>query len=306
MTFSAQVQVPVVAREQWERKPTLSSHNLAECELFQDNALADLLDNMPRENLFALHMGHDPLRRSENRLAIHDGLSGRELLHAVKHGRLWLNATRIHEFAHRHNALVHDLYRQLAAQISGFDPRVTTVTVLISSPKALVYYHVDGPANLLWHIRGDKRIWIYPPEERLIPRKSLEDIFAGAAHEYIPYAQEFDEVATSYDLRPGMLASWQPNSPHRVTNGDSFNVSLSTEHFTPSHRKKARVYKANRIFRLTLGLRTLSTRPEGIGAFVKHVASSVAARAGVGQTSAKRHVPALRIIPDAPDGVGPL
>ena len=66
-------------------------------------------------------------------------------------------------------------------------PLASRGTLLISSPRALVYYHADGPASALWHIRGRKRIWIYPAlDGRYIQRELLEDIFAGVRHEYLP------------------------------------------------------------------------------------------------------------------------
>src|SRR5260221_14745930 len=81
MGFSPELEIPKVARDGWERGPTLSRHNLAESPLFSDGAIIDLLDRTPKENLFALHMGDDPERHDENRLAVHDGLSGEALLH---------------------------------------------------------------------------------------------------------------------------------------------------------------------------------------------------------------------------------
>jgi len=308
MAFQPEVHLPPASRDKWERGPSLSQHNLAESPLFQEDALIELLDRVPKENLFALHMGHDPERNSENRLALHDGLSGKDLFRAVQNGRLWLNVTRIDLCADRYRDLAHEIYGKLMAQLPGWSAQITTVTLLVSSPNALVYYHVDGPASLLWHIRGQKRIWIYPIEERLIRQTDLEDIFAGVAHEYIPYRNDFDAGAQCFELTPGTLASWPPNSPHRVTNGDSLNVSLSTEHFTPAHRRKARVYRANRMLRQTLGLNNLGTDAGGVRALAKQAVLVAATRAGIGlpATQSKRHVPAFRVEPDAPGGVVPL
>jgi hypothetical protein len=306
MSFRAEVEIPSAAREEWELGPTISRHNLVECPLFDDAAIIELLDRTPKENLFALHMGEDPELHHENRLAVHDGLSGEMLFRAVQRGRLWLNVTRIDLFAHQYNELVTVLYDQLGQQIPNFNPKVTTITLLVSSPSALVYYHVDGPASLLWHIRGDKHLWVYPLREPFIAQTDLEDIFAGAAHEYLPYKRDFDSAAVHYPLTPGTLASWAPNSPHRVSNGSSFCVSLSTEHFTPEHRRKARVYNANRLLRRTLGLQRLSTRASGALSLAKQVLFGLAAKAGLGRATSKRHIPALRVDPEAPGGVRPL
>lgn len=290
----------------WERAPTVSSHNLHQSPLFGDDALVELLDATARENLYALHMGSDLLRPDENRLALHDHLSGRELLQAVRDGRLWLNVTRIHEHAAAYTEIAEAMYEQLANAVPGFSPEITTLTLLISSPKAMVYYHVDGPANLLFHIRGQKRIWIYPPDDEFIAQTDLEDIFASVSHEYIDYDHAFDERATVIDLEPGMLAGWAPNSPHRVTNGDSFNVSLSTEHYTPNQRKKARVFQANRLLRTTFGRNNPRTDLAGLGAVSKQAMFAVARRTGRLPTGAKQHTPQLRVAPGAPESVQPL
>ncbi|MGB5082058.1 MAG: hypothetical protein WBO23_15080 [Burkholderiales bacterium] len=285
------------------RRPLLATHNLDRSELFTDPALIDLLDRFPRQHLYALSMGIDPAR-VENRLALHDGVSGAELLRAVKNGRLWLNITRVDRFDDRYRALIDQLYAQLAALAPGFSPVATQGTLLISSPRALVYYHADGPASALWHVRGRKRIWIYPAlDERYIRREHLEDIFAGVRHEYLPYENAYDRAAVVYDLEPGQWATWPQNAPHRVTNLDSVNVSLSTEHFTRENRWRARVYIANRYFRNRLGVRNLSARENGPAAVMKTVIHRLAKKAGLDPLQVKRHVPSMRIDPDAPGGV---
>lgn len=293
-------------RSLWAIKPTISTHNLDTMSEFSDEALAELLDRVDRKNTYALHMGHDPERPHENRLALHDHLSGAQLIEAVRAGRLWLNVTRIHEDAPDYAQAVQDLYDQLADQIPGFSPAVTTITLLISSPDALVYYHVDAPANLLWHIRGEKTIWIYPPHTEFVSQHDLEDIFADVAHEYIDYQPAFDQMATRFDLKPGQVAGWEPNSPHRVQNSSSFNVSLSTEHYTPAHRRKAGVYQANQLLRSRLGRDSLGTDVDGPVALGKRTMFAVARRLGQVPRGEKVHVPALRVDPLAPDGVRPL
>jgi hypothetical protein len=286
------------------RRPLVARHNLHQHELFSDAALADLLDHFPREHLYALTMGDDLTRTDDNRLALHDGVSGAELLRAVRNGRLWLNITRVDRADRRYRALIDQLYADLSAQIPGFSPVASQGTLLISSPHVVVYYHADAPASALWHIRGRKRIWIYPAQdERYIQREHLEDIFAGVRHEYLPYEHAYDEAAVVYDLEPGQWVTWPQNAPHRVTNLDSVNVSLSTEHFTRESRRRARVYTANRFFRTRLGLRDLSARESGATALMKTVLHRLASKAGLDPLQCKRHVPSMRVDPDAARGV---
>ncbi len=298
------VGMPAADRARFGRAPVVGRHGLAGHELFSDAALIELLDRFPRERLFALSMGTDPARVEENRLALHDGVSGAELLRAVRNGRLWLNVTRIDRADPAYRRLLDELYGELSAQLPGFSPDASQGTLLISSPQALVYYHADGPASVLWHIRGRKRVWVYPAlDERYMKRELLEDIIAGVRHEYLPYAPAYDEGAQVYDLDPGQWIAWAQNAPHRVTNLDSVNVSLSTEYFTRASRRRSRIYVANRFFRTRLGLKQLSTREAGAVALAKTVAQRIARRLGLDPVRFKRHLPVLRVAADAPGGV---
>lgn len=302
--IAPRVELPQTYRGDFGRRPVLANHNLHEHELFSDAALIELLDRFPREHLYALTMGNDDTRTDGNRLALHDGVSGADLLRAVKNGRLWLNITRVDRADAAYRKLIDQLYEQLAAHAPSFVPVTSQGTLLISSPHVLVYYHADGPASALWHIRGRKRIWVYPAlDERYMKREHLEDIFAGVRHEYLPYENSYDQAAVVYDLEPGQWATWPQNAPHRVTNLDSVNVSLATEHFTRQSRWRARVYSANRFFRTRFGVQNLSAREQGPGALVKTVIHRLASKAGLDPLHTKRHVPSLRVDPDAPGGV---
>lgn len=288
-------------------RPLVAKHALHEHPLFDDAHLVELLDRWPRRHLYALTMGEDPARPDENVLAVHDGVSGKDLLEAVKKGRLWLNCTHAEEADPRLRDLVAGLYAELQARVPGFRVLEHRGTLLVSSPRALVYFHVDGPPSLLWHVRGKKRVWVYPAlDERLVPRPILEDVFAGARHEYVPWEPWYDDEALVLDLEPGMLASWPHNAPHRVTNGDELAVSLSTDHYTPDSRMRARVYRANRWLR-TVGLGAGRTiREQGARAAAK-IALHMAARAlGLDGVRTKRHAPKMRVEPTAERGVVPL
>ncbi|HWE24732.1 MAG TPA: cupin-like domain-containing protein [Myxococcales bacterium] len=283
----------------------LGRHNLHESGLFSDESLVDLLDRHPRELVYAITMGDDPAR-NENRLALHDRVSGRDLLEAVKRGRFWLNVTRVNTVDSRFRDLIERLYRGLANAAPGFKPQRVQGSLVISSPHAIVYLHADAPPNILWHVRGRKRIWIYPAlDERFLPRKDLEDILASARHEYLPYRAEFDEHATFYEVGPGDMVTWPQNAPHRVTNLDSFNVALSTEHFTARSRARVRLYCANRFLRNRFGLSRLSNRVSGPGALAKVVVHRAARAMGLepDPTVAKQWVPTLRVSAESPTGV---
>ncbi len=299
-----EVELPVWTQSGFGRQPIVGSHGLVDHELFTDAALIDLLDHFPRRDLYALNMGTDPTRVEENRLALHDGVSGAELLQAVRTGRLWLNVTRVDRADARYRRLISSLVAELGTRIPGFSPESSQGTLLLSSPTALVYYHADGPASVLWHMRGRKRVWVYPAlDERYLRRELLEDIFAGVRHEYLPYEPAFDDGARVFDLEPGQWISWPQNAPHRVTNLDGVNVSLTTEYFTRASQRRFQLYLANRFFRTRLGCTRLSAREDGAIAVAKTVTQRVARRLGLNPLKFRHQIPVLRVVAAAPGGV---
>ncbi|WP_295682074.1 hypothetical protein [uncultured Nevskia sp.] len=294
------VDLPWWLRTKFGQQPVLGQHRLHDQALFSDDALIALLDRFPRQHLYAHSMGNDPARLEDNhRVAIGD-IDGAALLTAVKAGRLWLNLTRIDRAEAPYRQLISSLYEALSAQIPGFMPDASQGTLLISSPEALVYYHADAPASVLWHIRGRKRVWVYPAlDHRYLAPELLEDIFAGVRHEYLPYLPAYDHAAVVHDLRPGQWLAWPQNAPHRVSNLDSVNVSLSTEHFTAASRRRFRVRVANRWFRIRLGFRELSTREDGAMAWAKTLTQRMARNLGLDPVKIHQQRPSLRLVAKA-------
>ena len=298
------------ARSSFGRGTVIAGHRLAELDLFSDSSLASIVDNHPEHLLHALTMGSDPMTSSDNEQVVHSGVAGADVLDAVRRGRLWLNITNIDAVDTRFRELTDALYSGVRAQNPSFRVEETHATLLISSPGAMVYYHVDGPPSFLWHIRGRKQVWVYPAlDETLLSRPMLEDVFAGVRQEYVPYQQSFDDKAEVFDLEPGQCAMWVQNAPHRVTNLDSFNVSLVTDHYTPEARRRARVYRANRFLRAKVHVpyRFLSPGETGPSAAVKVGVHKVAQALNFDDKIAKAHRPSTRRIDvSAPNGLRPL
>ena len=83
------------ARSSFGRATVLANHKLAELDLFSDASLATIVENHPEHLLHALTMGFDPMTSSDNEKVAHVGVSGVDVLEAVRRGRLWLNITNI-------------------------------------------------------------------------------------------------------------------------------------------------------------------------------------------------------------------
>jgi len=236
----------------FERRLIGFRHSLHERPMFSDEGLASILDRYPREALGVFTMGEDLEDWRSWRRGSAGKMSGDRLLAAVKEGRLWLNLRH----ANTHLADFGALCDEISAEKEKvFKTKVLNrdLGVLISSPKARVFYHLDVPLSSLWQVRGQKKIWFYPRTEPYVQPAWLERCVHGLAEGQMPFKPEWDDTAESRALNPGDMITWAQNCPHRVDNGPMMNVSVSMEYMTPRARVRANVLHANGLLRTHLG-----------------------------------------------------
>lgn len=295
--------------DRYGEEPRVAHHRLHEWSMFSPEELIEVLDRYPRNELQAFTMGHDPTQPDDWATIDTGQASGEQLWQAVANGRVWLNLLWVERFDKRYADLLHDMYERLSARIprlAGYEQ--PHLTMLMSSPNAQVYYHFDAEDNMLWHVRGEKSIWIYPRTQlERVPPEMVEDIFSWSRNEDLPYENDYDAIAERFDLKPGDVASWPHTSPHRIVNGDSLNVSLSTSVVTPATKRRYLTYSANRWLRRTTPLRKLSTRETGLTAAGKRFVYRGAKKlGGVPTPPGIDYVARYRIDPTAEQGFVPL
>src|SRR6267154_5537657 len=202
-------------------------HELQDCPVFSDASLIEAIDRYPRSRVQVFTMGSDPMDRSEWQPVDTSGVSGEDIWRALQVGRLWVKLQRVDQNWPALGSVLSQAYDTIGA--TG-EPAIEWLRplLLISSPRAIVYYHADPNPTMLWQIRGVKRVWVYPPDDpQLLDPQLLEQIFAGEIDEEAPYRPEFDKAADVYDLTPGEMLCWPINAPHRIVNHDCVNISVS-------------------------------------------------------------------------------
>jgi len=254
-------------------KPQVTNHNYHQLPLFSDDVLIELLNAYPRENLQAHTMGEDPTRYQDwKQVNINEHTDGEQILAAVRIGRMWINLTHIEQHSPVYAELIDGMYDHLDERCDHLNsPRSTHSALLISSPGAQVYFHLDAEPNMIWHMRGQKHIWMYPAMDLSItPQDFLEDIYAGEIDEDLPYKPEYDKLAMHHLLNPGEAASWPHNAPHRIQNVD-LNVSLATSFYTADVYKRQYVQLANRFVLRNLGIKNRSMAENGLLPAIKRM-----------------------------------
>ena len=137
-----------------------------------------------------------------------------------------------------------------------------------------------------------------------LPDGMVEDVYARTRNENMPFDPSYDWQAVRFELQPGDVASWPHNSPHRIVNGDSVNVSLSTSVITPANTRRALIHGANRWLRRNTGIRQLSAREFGPGASAKRFAYRVVKRFGGSEPpTGREYVASYRVDPEANNGL---
>ncbi len=241
----------------------LARHRLQDTGLFTDESLIRIIDSHPSHCLHINTMGYDA-NRFAWREGDRNGVPADVLLETVKRGHLWINVRNLLDHQPAYAQVVHQIYDELEANSPHFRAIQRSANLLISSPTALVHYHVDLPVNMLWHLRGVKRAWVYPHfDRRFVAQQVMEMVCSGEFSEDVPYDPEFDKYALVYDVQPGQLLTWPQHTPHRVTNVEGLNVSLSTEHKNARAIRRINVHLANQFLRRSLRIPCNSSAVDG-------------------------------------------
>lgn len=288
-----------------EESVLVARHGLSETGLFSDERLAEIIDAHPPEDLGISTMGVDP-NHFDWREGSREGVDGQTLLELVRSGQLWINCRKMLDHHPEHAEAIHALYAQIEANKPGFRAEQRTANLLISSPTAWVPYHVDMPVNMLWHIRGTKRVWVYPHfDPRFASIEVLERVCSGEWSEDVPYDPQFDQYALVFDAQPGQLITWPQLAPHRVRNLDGLNVSLSTEHKNRRARRRINVHTANYLIRKHTGRGCTSIEVDGLTAHGKQTLARLCRYAGklIGKKKEQFVYPKTFVVdPDEPHG----
>jgi len=207
-------------------------HDLENTGLFTDEALIALLEKHPSHQLDVCSMSDDsdPLYPNEFMTGDFRGVPAKTLLDAAKAGRIWINVRKAMNIHPEYAKVLEAMYSGLAER-TGNKAYSAHGGILISSPISQTPYHFDKTETILWHVRGGKRLFIYPLEDKYISDENYEAIITNDLMDDLPYEDDFDKAAKVFDLEPGQAITWPLNSPHRVDN-TSFCVSVTTEYST--------------------------------------------------------------------------
>ncbi len=305
-SYTPKITMPNNTTDDLGKEVITLEHNFLESGLFSDEKLADLIENYPREYYLLTTMTEQGSTRAGQTTKQQwfqgdiNNLSGKQVLEAVRKGRFWLQIRRMDLHAPEYQNLVNKGLEQVGQMNPHMKSTKHSPSLLISSPMARVLFHVDMGLNVLWHMRGQKRVWLYEAEnETQFSEEDLEGIVLGETEEDMLFDPEWDTEAQSIILQPGQALTWPFLSPHRVDNLDEMNVSIASDFLNAHVRKRLRVAYANGILRRKMGKMPVSSQQQnGLVAMTKSLAGVVAKKSKLYPVKSPDRMLSFKLDPD--------
>ena len=264
----------------WGKSALNAKHRLHLHPLFSFEALAELIDGYPRQHYALVQMGPQGSARRSWREGDIGGMKGRDVITAIQNGRMWLNLRNVSQVDARYREVLDQAFEEVRRNVPGYATFGRSSGILISSPKAQVYYHCDLPGQSLWQLHGRKRVFVYPNTPPFLTQEQLENIALYEVEVDMHYEPAYDRHAEVFEIGGGDMLHWPLNGPHRVENLDCLNVSMTTEYWTQAIRRSQMITMANGILRRKAGIVPRSRATSGPSFWAKAVLQAGVKRAG--------------------------
>ncbi len=119
-------------------------------------------------------------------------------------------------------------------------------SAFLASPHSVTPFHLDHDQNFLCHLRGEKQLWVWDPDDRVVvSAKSLEHFFKVGTGKDIGYREELGPRAHVFELKEGDTVFMPMAAAHAVKTGGDVSVTFSMLMNTPSSMLEADIWRAN-------------------------------------------------------------
>jgi hypothetical protein len=215
-------------------------HHLVEHPLLELDALSQLADRLPAENV-EHNVGALPTVVRPDDVARVDATPG-EIIRTIEENRSWMVLKNV-EADPAYRALLDQCLDEVQSLVGDREGgmKQREAFIFLSAPESVTPSHVDPEHNFLLQIRGTKQMHVGRFNDPRTEQRELERIYFGG-HRNI---EQVPDDVERYDLNPGDGVYVRPDAPHYVINGPGTSVSFSITWRTPTTKRTARVHRAN-------------------------------------------------------------
>lgn len=247
-----------VMMREYPARPFLLKHHLANDPRFSLPSLIELARRLPPKDV-EYNSGDLPIEQDPSKTPA-TGLSVEESIRRIEEMNSWMVLGHVEQDPQYNEALEECLAEIAPYAAPATGPMYKTIGfIFISSANATTPLHMDPEHNILIHLRGAKRMTIYPNDIGMVPDDQHERYHAGAAHRNLVHRPEFDAAARAFDLSPGDAVHVPVKAPHWVRTGAEPCISFSITWRSRASDAEARLRIANH------HLRRMGGAPPAVG-----------------------------------------
>lgn len=229
--------------------PGLVTHNLANHSMFSLDALAQLAERMPLNDV-EYNRGDLPLGIDFDAVP-GNGLSVGDTIRGIETNGSWMVLKFVEKDA-AFRALLGETLAELDASIrEKTGPMLKQEAfIFISSPNSVTPLHFDPEHNILLQLRGTKSMTVFPvDDEEIAPPVAHERLHAGTGHRNLVWEDHYTARGRKFDLSAGDGIYVPLMAPHWVQNGPSVSISFSVTWRTAHSYAEAEARGMNAILR---------------------------------------------------------
>ena len=232
----------------YNRRPFTFRHKLHEHPLMQLQALIDLANRLPADQVrhsrgkrgFDVDFDDD-LRVRRHKLTLDEVLT--DLQHADAYVLL-------------HRPDTDPEYRQLLLSALGdlqlltdaVDPGMCdeAAYIFVTSPGAVTPYHMDREVNFHCQIRGWKTYSLWDQDDRsILSEPEIEQLFAREDLPKPGWKDEYAAKVMEFELTPGTGVQQPLLAPHAVVVGDEISIGMALTFRTRSIKRRIAIHTTN-------------------------------------------------------------
>jgi hypothetical protein len=226
----------------FNRRPFLIQHRLADHPLFALPELVALAKRMPPQNI-KYQAADIPVTQG-----LYDGpqngLSTEETIRQIQNCKSWM-VIRWIENDPIYRELLDSCLNEIQQYSEPLEPGMCKREgfIFVSSPGAVTPYHMDPEYNFLLQISGHKIVHLFDPA--IVPPDELEEFMAAGGTKSLTYKEEYEAHSNVFDLTTGLGLHFPVMAPHWVQNGDGISISFSITFRTPASERRSIVNDVN-------------------------------------------------------------
>lgn len=225
-------------------RPFLIGHHLADHPLFELPRLVELLKSLP-EHSIEYNAGDIPMSL-DPKLTPRNGLSPEETIRRIEECRSWMVLKDVQQDP-GYRELLDECLSEVRPHSEPLVPgmRHAQAFIFVTSPNSVTPYHIDPEHNFLLQIRGAKTVHLFDGRDRNLLREDELEYFYAVKPRNLIFREENRDKAWVFDLQPGYGLHFPVTYPHWVQNQDNVSISFSITFRTPDLEKRRSVYAMN-------------------------------------------------------------